>query len=475
MFFISFSVRLAFFHFCIFSKSAHDILEEMEIFVHIKSVEREGGVLMGIIKAAVDAVRGGFADQWLEVIEPQSMSDTTVMSVGVKVRAKDKRNHNKKGTDTTISNGSMIHVQPNQFMVLVDGGKIIDYTAEEGYYQVVNSSMPSLFNGQLDEAVKETFNRIKFGGVPSSSQKAYFINLQEIKGIKFGTRNPINYFDNFYNAELFLRAHGTYSIKIVDPLKFFEEAIPRNKSVVEIQEINAQYLSEFMNALQTAINQMSSDGIRISFVTSRGMELAKYMSNVLDEDWTRLRGMQVESVGINSITYDKQSQKLINMRNQGAMLQDPSLREGYVQGSIARGLEAAGSNEAGAMNGFIGMGMGMQGAGGFAQSASETNRYQMQQQVQQNQQNHQDQPAKNNADTWLCQCGHHNAGKFCSECGTPEPQTNTWTCECGCENSGRFCSNCGNKKPEALTCDTCGFIAPADANMKFCPECGTKF
>ncbi|MCM3584686.1 SPFH domain-containing protein [Mesobacillus maritimus] len=430
---------------------------------------------MGIIKAAVDAVRGGFADQWLEVIEPQSMSDQTVMSVGVKVRAKDKRNHNKKGTDSTISNGSIIHVQPNQFMLLVDGGKIIDYTAEEGYYEVVNSSMPSLFNGQLDEAVKETFNRIKFGGVPSSSQKAYFINLQEIKGIKFGTRNPINYFDNFYNAELFLRTHGSYSIKIVDPLKFFEEAIPRNKSIVEIQEINAQYLSEFMNALQTAINQMSSDGIRISFVASRGMELAKYMSNVLDEDWTRMRGMQVESVGINSITYDEQSQKLINMRNQGAMLQDASVREGYIQGSIARGLEAAGSNEGGAMNGFVGMGMGMQGAGGFAQSASETNRLQMQQQAQRTHQTQQAQSAKNNSHSWQCSCGHSNEGKFCSECGTAKPQKDTWTCECGNENSGKFCSNCGNKKPEALSCGKCGFTPPAGVNMKFCPECGSKY
>jgi len=432
---------------------------------------------MGIIKAAVDAVRGGFADQWLEVIEPQAMSDNTVMSVGVKVRAKDKRNHNKKGTDTTISNGSVIHVQPNQFMLLVDGGKIIDYTAEEGYYQVVNSSMPSIFNGQLDDAVKETFNRIKFGGVPSSAQKAYFINLQEIKGIKFGTRNPINYFDNFYNAELFLRTHGSYSIKIVDPLKFFEEVIPRNKNIVEIQEINTQYLSEFMNALQTAINQMSSDGIRISFVASRGMELAKYMSNVLDEDWKRMRGMQVESVGINSITYDDQSQKLINMRNQGAMLQDPSVREGYVQGSIARGLEAAGSNEGGAMNGFVGMGMGMQGAGGFSQNASETNRYQMQLEAEKAQQAEKLPGSKSigTADSWQCKCGHANEGKFCSECGSPKPQNDNWICECGNKNSGKFCSDCGNKRPEKLTCAQCGFTPDSDAAMKFCPECGSKF
>ncbi|HHW37270.1 MAG TPA: virion core protein [Bacillales bacterium] len=435
---------------------------------------------MGIIKATLNAVKGGLADQWLEVIEPQAMSDTTVMSVGVKVRAKDKRNNNFKGTDTTVSNGSVIHVNPNQFMMLVDGGKIIDYTAEEGYYKVENSSMPSLFNGEFGEVLHETFNRIKFGGVPSSAQKVYFINLQEIKGIKFGTRNPINYFDNFYNAELFLRTHGTYSIKIVDPLKFFVEAIPRNKSFVDINEINEQYLSEFMNALQTAINQMSSNGIRISFVPSKGMELAKYMSTILDEDWTRMRGMQVESVGINSISYDEQSQKLINMRNQGAMLQDPTVREGYVQGAIARGLEAAGSNESGAMQGFLGMGMGMgmQGAGGFMGAASEANRYQMQRQAQQNLQKQQ--PISAPSEQWNCQCGQSNTGSFCSECGSPKqkPEQDRWNCQCGHQNNGKFCANCGMKRPEEenkLKCNNCGFTPSSDEAVKFCPECGNKF
>ena len=44
-------------------------------------------------------------------------------------------------------------------MILVDGGKIIDYTAEEGYYTVKNSSLPSLFNGQFGEALKESLDR----------------------------------------------------------------------------------------------------------------------------------------------------------------------------------------------------------------------------------------------------------------------------------------------------------------------------
>ena len=74
--------------------------------------------------------------------------------------------------------------------------------------------LPSMFNGELKDSIKETFSRIKFGGQPSGSQQVYFINLQEIKGIKFGTRNALQYFDNFYNAELFVRCHGSYSIKL---------------------------------------------------------------------------------------------------------------------------------------------------------------------------------------------------------------------------------------------------------------------
>jgi len=124
----------------------------------------------------------------------------------------------------------VIHVYDNQFMMLVDGGKIIDYTAEPGYFTVDQSSSPSMFSGSLDAAVKDTFERLKFGGQTPHEQRVFYINLQEIKGIKFGTRNPVNYFDQFYNAELFLRAHGSYSIRIIDPLRFYAEAVPRNAS-----------------------------------------------------------------------------------------------------------------------------------------------------------------------------------------------------------------------------------------------------
>ncbi len=51
------------------------------------------------------------------------------------------------------------------------------------------------------------------------------------------------------------------------------------------------------------------------------------------------------------------------------------------------------------------------------------------------------------SETWTCECGKVNTGKFCSECGKEKPKR--WFCpECGKENYGKFCIECGTKKPE---------------------------
>ena len=384
---------------------------------------------MGIIRAVTGAIGKTLADSWQEVIEPNDMGERTVFTNGQMVR----KGQNTKGSSNTVSNGSVIHVYDNQMMLLVDGGRIVDYTAEPGYYRVDNSSMPSLFNGELDKSIQDVYDRIKFGGVTPTVQKVFYINLQEIKGIKFGTRNPINYFDSFYNAELFLRAHGTYSIKITNPLQFYAEVVPRNAERVEIEEINEQYLNEFLQAFQSAINQMSADGTRISHVTSKALELGKYMADILDEEWTKMRGMEIQAVGIGSISYDETSQKLINTRNEGAMVgTDFNVMRGVAVKNITEGIRDAGSNAGGAMNAFMGVGMGMNSMNATLGGLNAL-------------QTPNDMQSAAPANSWTCECGQINEGNFCSNCGKPAPAS-SWTCECGHTNEGKFCSNCGKAR-----------------------------
>ena len=233
---------------------------------------------------------------------------------------------------------------------------------------------------------------------------------------------------------------------------------------MDISEINEQYLNEFLEALTATMNKMSADGIRISYVPSKSRELSQYMANELDASWNEMRGFEVQAVGIASVSYDEESKELINMRNKGAMLGDAGVREGYVQGSIARGFEAAGSNSAGGTNAFVGMGMGMNAAGAFMAGASETNREEMR---------YQRERAEKKASGWKCSCGHDgNDGNFCSECGARKPMLDTWTCSCGNVNSGKFCPECGAKKPEGKWLCACGNLNESGA--RFCSECGSK-
>ena len=223
---------------------------------------------------------------------------------------------------------------------------------------------------------------------------------------------------------------------------------------------------EFTQALQSSIAQMSVDGKRVSHLNAETVALSRYLSNALDDQWKDLRGMEICSVAIASISYDEESQKLINMRNQGAMLGDPTVREGYVQGAIARGLEAAGSNKAGAGQAFMAMGMGMQGAGGFMQSASAANAQQMQAMA----------AAQNNAGAggWNCSCGQSgNTGNFCQGCGAKKPApAGSWDCSCGQKgNTGNFCQGCGAKKPSADWDCSCG---QKGNTGNFCQGCGKK-
>ena len=375
---------------------------------------------MGLIKALTTSVSQGLGDQWKEVIEAKGMTDKTVFAKGQAVRT-DGSNGN--GTSDIVTNGSVVHVYPGQFMMLVDGGKVVDYTAEEGMYTVQNSSAPSLFNGQFGDTLKDVFGRIQYAGTNPQKQQVFFINLQEVKGIKFGTPNPLNYFDSFYNAELFVKSFGEYSIKVTNPLLFYEQVIPKNASRVEFDDINDQYTSEFLMAFSQALNQMSAEGVRISFLASKGLELSQHMQSCLDDDWNKNRGFEVDHVGVSSISYTEDSQKLINKRNEGAMLSDPSIREGYVQGAIAEGIKSAGANTAGAGTAFMGVGMGMNAMGAMG-AFSQTNAQQMQ--MQQGQQAPQQAPAQGAAPaagSWFCpKCGTPCDGNFCPKCGTQKPQ-----------------------------------------------------
>ncbi len=457
----------------------------------IKKLKSERKKKMGILKAAAGALGGALADQWLETIEPAQMDNTTLATYGTMIRKDDKRSSNRRRTEDVISNGSIIHVPENVFMLLVDGGKIISATDDPGYWQVDNSRAPSMFfksdegtslpgyknternaidrPGGLVNTLKDSWERFKFGGTTPVKQQVFYINKQEIPNIRFGTKNPVPYTDRVLVpgrvVPCKVTSFGTYSIKVGDPLLFYTEVCSKvGKSNLMLSDLAEQYLNEFLMAYTTALANLSMDMVMVSDIPIRTMELGRYMADILDEEWLAQRGFYIQSVGIAGISFDEKTNELLEQYARDSILMDPNARAARMTGSVAAGLEAAGSNEGGAMLGFAGMGMGMNVAGGVMPNQQQA--YQSPPPSQGNQ--------SSGVSTWTCSCGNKMAEdtKFCSKCGNKKPESNNWACSCGSTAVGKFCSNCGKQKPDdgKWTCGNCG----NESDGNFCSKCGNK-
>ena len=90
---------------------------------------------MGIIRAAVKSISSGLGRSVVRSNRTGRYGRADIDDTG---RLMNKKSQNRKGSRNVISDGSVIHVYDNQFMILTDGGKIIDYTAEPGYFEVKN-------------------------------------------------------------------------------------------------------------------------------------------------------------------------------------------------------------------------------------------------------------------------------------------------------------------------------------------------
>ena len=459
---------------------------------------------MGLIKAGIGALGGVLADQWKEFFYCEAMDKDVLVTKGQKQISG--RSSNTKGSDNIISNGSGIAVADGQCMIIVEQGKVVEVCAEPGQFTYDASTEPSIFAGSLGKSILDTFKtvgkRFAYGGDTGKDQRVYYFNTKELIDNKFGTPNPIPFrvVDSKIglDVDVSVRCSGVYSYKIADPLLFYTNVCGNVTGEYRREELDGQLKTEFISAMQPAFGKLSELELRPNQIVSHTTELENAMNEALSAKWGQLRGLKVVSVALGSVTLPEEDAEMIKQAQRTAIMRDPTMAAATLVGAQADAMKAAASNSAGAMTGFMGMGMAMNQGGGM----NAQNLFAMGQQQQQQQQ-----AAAPAAEGWTCACGTVNTGKFCQncggkkpepvsgwkcacgatatgkfcpECGAPKPADNgSWTCACGTQNTGKFCQNCGGKKPAGVPqykCDKCGW-QPADPTKapRFCPECGDPF
>ena len=430
--------------------------------------------IMGLIKALVGSAGGVLADQWKEYFYCDAIGEN-VLGVKGKKRVSG-RSSNKRGSDNLISNGSVIAVADGQCMMIVDQGKVVEFTAEPGEFTYDASTEPSIFSGNLGESIMETFKtvgkRFTFGGDTGKDQRVYYFNLKELVGNKYGTPSPVPFrvVDRNINLdwEISIRCFGEYSFHICDPLLFYTNVCGNFDGEYTRDRLESQMKTELLTALQPAFARISEMGIRYSSLPGHTMELADALNEVLSNKWRNLRGIEIVSFGVSSVKASEEDEKMLKDMQRTAVYSNPNMAAAYDVMARGDAMKTAAGNTAGAMTGFMGMGMA-QGMGGGTNAAQLFQMGQAQKAA----------PAPA-ASGWKCSCGATATGKFCPECGAKKPEPAAgWTCSCGAVNQGKFCSECGSRKPAGVPqykCDKCGWVPEDPKNPpRFCPECGDKF
>lgn len=450
---------------------------------------------MGLIRAAISAVGGTMADQWKEFFICESL-DADVLAVKGQKRI-GSRSANKKGSDNLITSGSGIAVADGQCALIVEQGKIVEVCADPGEYTYDASTEPTIFSGNLGSSLDQVFDvigkRFTYGGDTGKDQRIYYINTKELIDNKFGTPNPVPFRVVDRNigldVDVAVRCSGVYSYRISNPLLFYANVCGNIEQEYRREELDHQLKTEFISALQPAFAKISDLEIRPNALPGHVTELCDAMNEALTGKWANTRGITVVSVAIGTIDLPKEDAEMIKQAQKTAILRDPMMAAATLTEAQAGAMKTAAGNSAGAMTGFMGMGMAAQNGGMNAQNLYQMGAEMAQHNAGQNQQNVSSQPhmtapgkggEKEAAGKWTCACGAVNEKewKFCQECGKERPQEG-WICSCGAENKGKFCTECGKPRPKGTPvyqCDKCGWKPEDPKNPpKFCPECGDPF
>ena len=270
---------------------------------------------MGIFRALQDSVASTFSDQWKEIVTSGTFDEHTLVAPGaLKLRNKG-RGTNNPGSEGVISNGSKIFVPENTAAVVFNQSSIENIVTIPGGYEYLDGD-ESIFNGDglIKPFAKQIKKRFGFGGITPDYKQIAFINLREIRDIKFGTAGGQIYHDPAYGVDLELHAWGSFSIQITNAERFIKNFVPPHVISYSIDDPKARYQvsSDFLQSLSVALNSMSAT-YRVSQLVSLENEITSRIANDMENvgSWSARFGFRMVKATISSIELSDHSKEII--------------------------------------------------------------------------------------------------------------------------------------------------------------------
>lgn len=247
-----------------------------------------------------------------------------------------------------IKYGAKLTVRESQVAVFVNEGQIAD-VFQPGLYELDTNNLPIL----------TTLQSWPHGFESPFKAEVYFFNTRQFTDLKWGTKNPVMLRDPEFGA-VRLRAFGTYSIRVKDPVTFLRE-IAGTDGHFTTEEITDQLRNLIVSRFASTLGQ---SGIPVLDLAANYGDLSEYVTNVIRPEFVAY-GLDVTTLLVENVSLPPVVEEALDKRTSMGII--GNLKD-YLTFQAAEAMTAAAENPAGAASEGIGLGIGFAMASKMAQA-----------------------------------------------------------------------------------------------------------
>jgi len=238
-----------------------------------------------------------------------------------------------------IKYGAKLIVRESQIVVFVNEGEVADVLGP-GTYELETRNLPILTTLQhWDHGFKSPFKA-----------EVYFCNARRFTDLKWGTKQPLMLRDAEFGG-LRIRAFGTYTVRIVDALKFMREIVG-TEGVFTTDEISNQLRNLITSRFATIIGGAN---IPILDLAANYDQLGDFLTQRIAPEFGEY-GLELTRLLVENISLPETVSEALDKRTSMGMIGN---LDRYLQYQTGATMETAAGNPGGGAAEGIGLGVGM--------------------------------------------------------------------------------------------------------------------
>ncbi|MBI3269072.1 MAG: SPFH domain-containing protein [Planctomycetes bacterium] len=237
-----------------------------------------------------------------------------------------------------IKRGAQLTVREGQAAIFVHEGQMGD-VFKPGLFTLTTQNIPILTK----------LSSWKYGFESPFKAEVYFVSTKPYIDMKWGTATPVALRDADFGI-VRVRAHGIYTIQIVDPALFFKSYVGTD-GYFTIEKIQGQLRTTLVSSFTTTLGQAK---IPVLDLAAKYEEIGATLQQRMDPEF-RKTGVSLVKLVIESVTMPEEVEKAIDARSSMGAVGNLGA---YTQYQAAQAMREAAHNP-GMGGAFVGMGAGM--------------------------------------------------------------------------------------------------------------------